>query len=357
MSNKTEKPTPERLRKARKEGQVAQSKSLTAAIATSILCFYLLLRGETIASQFKMLILIPAQVYDMPFPMATGLVLQALFNLSVLIIAPIIAIAFITVLICEISQVGFLLAFKAITPSGKKLNAAQNLKNMFSKKSLVEFLQSLLKTAFMGFLVWGLIRGSIHSLVQVPMGGIPAVERALYEVMFQLIIYVSLVYMIVGIIDLVWQRINHINQLKMSRDEIMREHKDMEGDPMIKQTRKRLHQEMIAEGNIGSASRATAVVTNPTHLAVALYYRRGETPVPIVLTKGRGAVAAHIRRIAEEAEVPVVQNVPLARALYAQVKSDQYIPSDLLEPVAELLLWLQRTRGVKLEADDDIPDA
>ncbi len=354
MSNKTEKPTPERLKKARREGQVAQSKSLTSAIATALLCFYLLLRDDVISSQFKAILLIPSQAYGMPFSAAMSAILGALFQLSLSILLPVIFIASTSVIVCDLAQIGLVLSSKAIMPSGKKLNIVQNVKNMFSKKTLVDFIQSLLKTAFMGFLVWSLTKGSIHSLVLVPEGGVPAVERALHEMVFLLVVYVSIVYLIVGIVDLAWQRFNHMSQLKMSRDEIRREYKDMEGDPLIKHTRKRLHQEMVAEGNPQHASGATAVVTNPTHLAVALYYKRGETPVPIVLTKGRGAVAAYIRRVAEEADVPVVQNVPLARALYAQVKPEQYIPADLLEPVAELLLWLQRTRGIKLEDDPEL---
>ncbi|MDE1174217.1 MAG: type III secretion system export apparatus subunit SctU [Parvibaculaceae bacterium] len=354
MSNKTEKPTPERLKKARREGQVAQSKSLTSALATTILCFYLLFRSDVLSSQFEAVLLVPAQVYNLPFPAAISAILEAIFQLTRSILLPIVLIASLSAIVCDLAQVGFMLSFKAVTPSGKKLNIAQNAKNMFSKKTLVDFFQSLLKTAFMGFLVWSLIKGSIHSLVLVPEGGVPAVERALHEMVFYLVVYVSLVYLVMGVVDLAWQRFNHMSQLKMSRDEIRREHKDMEGDPLIKQTRKRLHQEMVAEGNPQAAVGATAVVTNPAHLAVALYYKRGQTPIPMVLAKGRGAVAAYIRRVAEDAGVPVVQNVPLARALYAQVKPEQYIPADLLEPVAELLLWLQRTRGIKLEDDPEV---
>jgi len=136
----------------------------------------------------------------------------------------------------------------------------------------------------------------------------------------------------------------------MSKEEVKQEYKEMEGDPHIKHKRKHLHQEMVMHGATGQARKASVVVTNPTHLAVALYYEPDETPLPLVLAKGEGTLAEAMMQAAREAGVPVMQNIPLARALMAQAQPDQYIPSELIEPVAEVLRLVR-----KLAAEQETP--
>ncbi|MNR04281.1 Yop protein translocation protein U [compost metagenome] len=128
----------------------------------------------------------------------------------------------------------------------------------------------------------------------------------------------------------------------MSKEDIKQEFKEMEGDPHIKHKRKHLHQEMVMHGAVASARKATVLVTNPTHLAIAIYYQPDETPLPRVLAKGEGALAEQMMKAAREAGVPVMQNIPLARALMATAAADQYIPSELIEPVAEVLRLVRK---------------
>jgi type III secretion protein U len=123
----------------------------------------------------------------------------------------------------------------------------------------------------------------------------------------------------------------------MSKDEVKQEYKTMEGDPHIKGQRKQLHQEMMQNDAVSSARNATVLVTNPTHLAIALRYEEEKTPLPMILAKGEGALAEKMIEAAREAGVPVMQNIPLAHALFEQGRADQYIPSDLIEPVAAVL--------------------
>ncbi|MEG1454642.1 MAG: EscU/YscU/HrcU family type III secretion system export apparatus switch protein, partial [Comamonas sp.] len=147
---------------------------------------------------------------------------------------------------------------------------------------------------------------------------------------------------VIALADLVWQRFNYRKGLMMSKDEVKQEYKQMEGDPHIKHQRKQLHQEMQQNSAVQSAREATVVVTNPTHLAVALRYDEDETPLPLILAKGEGALAQAMMDAARAAGVPVMQNIPLARALTAQGEAGQYIPSELVEPVAEVLRLLQQ---------------
>jgi type III secretion protein U len=147
------------------------------------------------------------------------------------------------------------------------------------------------------------------------------------------------------------QHFNYIKKLRMSRRDIKQEYREDEGDPYIKQRRKQLHFEWAQQNMLSGARRANVIVTNPTHLAIALYYEKGETVVPIVTAKGEDYMAQLIREVAEEEGIPIMRNVDLARALYAEVELDDYIPRDLFEAVAQVLIWAREVRAERERAD------
>lgn len=235
----------------------------------------------------------------------------------------------------------------------RRLIGEQNLQQMFSKKSWVEFIKSNLKVLLLSALVTVLLRDALDPLVKVPPLGVAAVGMVFVEMLKKLVVYTFVAYGALAIADLVWQRAQHVKELMMSTDEIKQEHKQMEGDPEVKSHRKELAKE-IAMGEAGHNTRkASVVVTNPTHLAIAIRYERDVTPLPIVVAKGAGEVALMMKRVAEEAGVPVMQDIPLARGLMRQARLHHYIPSEFVEPVAALLRELQRLaaeRGEGLSA-------
>jgi type III secretion protein U len=148
-------------------------------------------------------------------------------------------------------------------------------------------------------------------------------------------------YVAIAGFDYFFQRYQYIKQLKMSKDEVKREYKESEGDPQIKGKRRQLHQELLANDTMQRTRKATVVVTNPTHLAVAIYYDEKDNVLPTVLAKGEDHLAQRMKAVAREEGIPIMENVPLARALYANVPVDRYIPSDLIEPMAEVLRWVK----------------
>ena len=165
-----------------------------------------------------------------------------------------------------------------------------------------------------------------------------------------LILNIALAYSLIACADLIWQRYKFRKDQMMTKDEVKREYKEMEGNQEIKHQRKHLHQEMLSHGAVENTRKASVLVTNPTHLAIAIRYEQGETPLPIVLAKGSGTLAEMMRNAALEAGVPVVQNIPLAHALMDQAEIDQYIPTELIEPVAHVLRALR-----ELKQDDPLP--
>jgi type III secretion protein U len=170
------------------------------------------------------------------------------------------------------------------------------------------------------------------------------VGEAVGALLKQMIIYTALAYGVISFFDFGYQRWHHTKELMMSKDEVMREYKEMEGDPHVKSHRKALAQEIAMGEGVQRAAKASVVVTNPTHVAIALYYEEGDTPLPVVLAKGENLVAQRMVAVAEAAGVPVMQNVPLARALLETAPVDQYVPSELLESVAEILRVVRALR-------------
>ncbi|MDQ8034821.1 MAG: type III secretion system export apparatus subunit SctU [Bordetella sp.] len=339
---KTEQPSHKKLRDARNKGEVAHSKDFTQTLLVLALFGYMIGNAQNIIEALGRILLLPADLAGMPFEMALPQALDAALREAIALLLPFVLIVLGVGMFGEFLQVGIVLAFQKLKPSGQKLNPMANLKNMFSKKNLVEFLKSLLKIAFLSALVTVVVRDALPELMSVPYSGLAGLQTGVGGMLRTLIVNIAVAYVIISLADFAWQRFQHRKGLMMSKEEIKQEYKEMEGDPHIKHKRKHLHQEMVMHGATGQARKASVVVTNPTHLAVALYYEPEETPLPLVLAKGEGALAEAMMQAAREAGVPVMQNIPLARALMAQAQPDQYIPSELIEPVAEVLRLVRK---------------
>jgi len=341
VSEKTEKPTPQKIRKARQDGQVAHSKDTTQTVLVVALFGYMLGNAEALVRAMASMILMPASVVGMEFHLAVNALATALLIEAAWIVAPFLGIVIGLGLFAEMAQTGMNFSFKAMLPSGKKLNVLANAKNMVSAKSLFEFLKSNIKIMLLSVVVYVVLRGALPTLITLPGGGLTAVGVATGVLLKHLILYASLGYVVLAAVDFLWQRHQYTKQLMMSKDEVIKEYKEAEGDPHIKHKRKELHRELLEGQEVASAANASVVVTNPTHLAVAIAYQREITPLPVVLAMGADAKAHRITAVARQAGVPVLQDIPLARALFAHAQLDQYIPSDLIEPVAQVLRLVQ----------------
>ncbi len=337
MSEKTEQPTPKKLQKAREDGQVAHSKDFTQTVLVLALFGYMLADSEAVVRRIGEMMVLPAGMLEMQFEDALNVVLTQLLRDSVALLLPYLLIVIGLGLFVELLQTGMLVSVKAAMPSGKKLNVINNVKNIFGKKNLVEFLKSNLKIAVLSAVLYVILRDALPILMTIPQAGLAGVGVALGMLLKSLMVKVSVAYAIIAAADFAWQRHQHTKDLMMSKDEVKQEYKEAEGDPHIKHQRKHLHQEMLQEGAVQKTRQASVVVTNPTHLAIAIQYEDGKTPLPIVLAKGEGALAARMVQAAREAGIPVLENVPLAWALMDTAAIDQYIPSELIEPVAEVL--------------------
>lgn len=342
MSEKTEQPTAKKLRKAREDGQVAHSKDFTQTVLILALFGYLLMDAERLFQSLAEMMLTPVGVLGMDFEDAANAVITALLKDAIWLLLPFLLIVIGLGLLAEMLQTGMNFAFKAMLPSAKKLNILSNVKNVVSIKNLIEFLKSNLKIAFLSALIYLVVRDALPTLMTLPAAGLAGVGQAVGMLLKTMIVNVAVAYTVIALADLVWQRFQHTKGLMMSKDEIKQEHKEAEGDPHIKHQRKHLHQEMLQHGAVQSTRKAQVVVTNPTHLAIAIQYDKDKTPLPVVVAKGEGWLAQRMVEAAREEGIPVLQNIPLAHALMNTAQLDQYIPSELIEPVAEVLRLVQR---------------
>ncbi|QNM97648.1 type III secretion system export apparatus subunit SctU [Chitinimonas koreensis] len=355
MSEKTEQPTHKKLEDARNKGQVAQSKDVVRLLACAALfelAFGLaeLWRGR-LAGAIELSLMRIGGDFDAALVEIVG---TALID-AVLLLLPVAALAIVAVLIGTWMQIGLLFAPEALTPKFDKFNPAGNLQQMFSGRSLSQFLFNLAKSALVAWLAWRIALRELPRLMLLSTGTLAdvwygtlvllqAVERACIGA-----------FLALAAVDFGLQKYFHIRSLRMSMEDIKQEYKESEGDPHVKGHRRQLAHELASSGPAANTKKANAVVVNPTHFAVALHYLPEQTPLPLVLARGHDATAQAMIEVARAEGIPVIRYVPLARALYASGREGRYVPSAQLAAVA----LLYRAIDELLRGDapaDEIPE-
>ncbi len=247
-------------------------------------------------------------------------------------------------------QVGPLLAGDPVMPKLEKLNPVEGLKNLFSKKQLVELLKSSLKMSLAAYMTYKVVRGELGLITQAARGTPQQILGAAGHIIYSICTRVGFLLILFAIFDVWWQRKSFMKDQMMTKDEVKKEYKESEGDPHHKAKRKEMHQEILEHAQMEDVANADVVVTNPTHYAVALKYDRDHDGAPRVVAKGLDHRAAQIREIAKHHDVPMMRNVPLAHALYRVEVGDE-IPEALYDAVAEVLNFVyaeQRRRDGEL---------
>lgn len=341
MTEKTEQPTPKKLRKAREEGQVAHSKDLTQWVLFAALFGYLIVDSSAISRRMSEMMILPGHLLGMDFKPALNILLAQLLRDGLWLVLPFLLIILLLGLFTEMLQTRMLFAPKALKLSGKKLNPIENAKNMFGPKGLFDFAKSVLKILVLSAVVYVTLRDALGGLMTLPQGGVRGLGLALLSMVTTVVLKVIVVYACIAAADWFWQNRRYRKQLMMSIDEVRRDYKEEEGDPHFKHERKSVHQQMLQEQSVNSARHASVLVTNPVHLAIALVYVKGLTPLPVVTAKGEGALAVRMVQAARAAGIPVMENVPLAWSLMRTAPVDQFIPSELVGPVAEIIRLVQ----------------
>lgn len=341
MSDKTEPPSPKRLREAREKGDICKSQDVPSALLVMGVALYFMGMGRSIFEKLMLLVNFPLTVFTQPFDEAFAVVLSATFDLAVALLLPLVGTVLAIALIANIAQVGFLVCLKAAMPKMDNLSPSKWFKKVFAMKNLVEFLKNILKVTVLTVAVWKVLEANLSLLFKIQHGNVGDMLLILSSVGSSLLLAAAGVFCAIAALDFLYQKWHYTKEHMMSKDEVKREYKESEGDPQVKGKRKQLHQELLAQDTMGKVRKAKVLVTNPTHYAIALDYEKGKTPLPVLLAKGEGLMAQRMIAVAKEEGIPIMRNVPLAHALFENGTENSYIPKEFIAPVAEVLRWVQ----------------
>ncbi|MEF3191683.1 MAG: flagellar biosynthesis protein FlhB [Campylobacterales bacterium] len=341
---RTEEPTSKRIEDARKEGNVARSMDLVAAISltVSIMAAIALLGFmiERMGLLFRYYWGLIGQELSVEMELEIAIVTaRELF----LIIVPFAFVIMIAGIAAHVLQFGFLFTTKPLIPDFKKLDPIAGLKNLFSLKKIVEGIKTTLKVAT-AFIIGAVIFwGFVEELPTVALFDFYKQLEWLSEKAIELAMVMLAIFIVFGAIDLLWQRYSYFKSLRMTKQEIKDEFKQQEGNPEIRRKIRQLQMEMSRKRMMSEIPTASVVVTNPTHYAVAIRYEQGKDRAPKVVAAGVDLLALRIKEIARQHFIPIVENPPLARSLYKQCDPGDEIPEELYKAVAEVLAFVYRT--------------
>lgn len=349
-AEKTEMPTPKKLRDAREKGQVCSSRDIVSTAELIVLLCLCAVMGAAFVGDFNALIdYIARRTSEDPIRTVTGgtrFFLWVVCKYSFIFAG----VAALISVVATVAQTGFLFTFEPLKPDLTKVNPAEGFKKIFCKKNFFEFFKNILKVCFLSYLVWKLVVEAVPELLTLCYGTLGDVNASTLRLLKQLAVYTAFGYILIAVLDRLFQGKNYLKEMMMTKDEVKREYKEMEGSAEIKQAQREFRNELLnGPDPVLSAKKASVVVTNPTHLAIGIRYDIEEAPIPRVVAAGADRIARIIRETALAEGIPILENVPLARALWAQCRVDDFIPVELAEPVAEVLKWVKALEANRRE--------
>ncbi|AZO94056.1 flagellar biosynthesis protein FlhB [Halocella sp. SP3-1] len=339
---KTEAPTPKKLKEAREEGQVARSQELGTAftLLASFLVLHFAFKEMLFSMAGRMRFIISMDsIPELDKNSVFVLLMDGFVYIAKLVAPVMLASAIVGALVCFL-QVGPLLTPKVILPKFSKINPISGFKRLFSLKALMELGKSLAKIFVISLITFFHLRLAWPKLLTTTQQGFEPALLFIADLIFRVGISVIIFLIILGVIDFIYQKYDHTKNLKMSKYEVKQERKEQEGDPQIKSKRRQKQLQMSLNRMIQALEEADVVITNPTHIAVALKFDIDTMDAPVVVAKGEGYLAQKIKEKAREFEIEIVENKPLARSLNAATEIGDEIPVDLYQAVAEVLAFV-----------------
>jgi len=347
---KTEQATPKRLQEMREKGQVAKSREVPSAaiLIASLLIFYFL--GSAMIKDFM-------ELMEWSFANSAGFELRSgnfnwllleLVRRGIKIVAPLFVALMVVGLLSNIVQVGFLFSTKAIAPKFSKLDPLKGFGRMVSKQALVELIKSLFKIAVVGCVTYFTVKDELNQIIPLMDKEVWSIMTYIGSVCFKILLRTSWVLIVLAVIDYVFQKWDFMQEAKMTKQEVKDEFKQREGDPLIKSRVRQAQREMAKRRMMEAVPKADVVITNPTHLAIALEYNTQNMSAPQLTAKGSRLMAERIKAIAQENNIPIVENKPLAQALFKGVEIGQEIPAVFYKAVAEVLSYVFRLKNKRI---------
>ena len=346
---RTEKATPKRRRDARKKGQVAQSRELPSVMILMTALGFFYFAGSWIFGSFLQVI---GGVYGQLDTLRLDAISDVnafsveIFKKVLLILIPFFVPILIAGMAGNIGQIGFEMHGEPMRPKLTRLNPIAGLKKLVSLRSLVELIKSIIKILFIGGIAFGIVKNEITAMPALMQQEVVDILLFIGRVAFKIFFFVCLALIVLAFLDYVYQRWQYEQSLKMTKQEVKDERKQIEGDPKVKGRIRRVQLELARRRMMEAVPEADVVITNPVHLAVALKFDAVKMVAPTIVAKGSGYVAERIKEIARNHQVPIVENKPLAQALHKMVEIGEFIPVELYRAVAEVLAYVYRLKGM-----------
>ena len=347
---KSEKATPKKRRDERKKGNVFKSQD-AIAVATLVGSFAVLwvLRDSFSQHLAAFMTMCLETAGDPTVTMQEILTMAAVRGAAVLVqtVGPVLAVTVLCAIAATFAQTKFLVSGESIKPKFSRINPLQGIKRLFSLRSVVEALKGILKITILMVIIYLTIRDLFMEASKYLYTDVAVSAAYMADVATGMVLRIILAFLVLAGADFGYQWWDYERQLKMTKQEVKEEYKQTEGDPQVKGKIKQIQRQRAQQRMMQQVPGADVVVRNPTHFAVALRYKPEQDNAPIVLAKGQDSLAARIVQMAEQHKIPTIENVPLARALYAQAELNQEIPPDLYEAVAEVLVYIFKLNDSK----------
>lgn len=346
LQEKTEDATPQRREEFRKQGQVAQTRELSSALALFGLSLVIYFMGRLFVEQFF-------EIYNDLYTrhilsvLKSGEVVPSLvyaFKKIFLLTLPVYVILFAFGLSSTVIQIGFLFTNETLKLNVNKINPIEGLKRMFSLKAVVEGIKAVFKFSLVGMVIYFVLKSEFKVIPKLIFSDTQVIFYYFGSLALKSMLSIGSVMLFLAGIDYLFQRFDMEKQMRMTKQEIKEEVKSREGDPLIKARIRKIQKEMANKRMMSDVPKADVIITNPTHLAIAIKYDPTQFAAPVILAKGADQMAKKIRELALEHEIPVVENKPLARTIYKTLEVGQTIPRELFEAVAEVLAYVFKLR-------------
>ncbi|MHC1682507.1 MAG: fused FliR family export protein/FlhB family type III secretion system protein [Clostridiaceae bacterium] len=344
--DKTEEATPKKKEEAKKKGQIARSKEVSLAFTLLASAIVIMAFGDYVIELLKSIMyffLSEKVISDVTAESIKSLNIYTISKLGIAIGPFAMAIMVIGVA-SNYAQTGVIKTTDTLKPDFNKINPINGFKRMFSLRTVVELIKDIAVISIVGLICYKFIVSNLNNLMTINTLQTDSIAYSLKDIVSSIFIRVSIVLIVISLADYLYQRWQHNKDLRMSKQEIKEEYKQMEGSQEVKQKRKEKMRELARRRMISEVPNATVVVTNPTHLAIALKYEEGVSDVPKVVAKGSGAIALRIKEVAKENDVPIFENKPLARLIYSNVEIEDEIPAEMYSAVAEILALVFKTK-------------
>lgn len=346
-SDKTEQPTVKRKKDERKKGNVAKSREASNAVTLigAVGCIYIMINSSI--KQLKITISSSLSMNfntDIAEGLGHNLIINGLINF-IKIFIPVGIVIMLLGVISNIMQTGLLFSKEVLKPNFSKLNPISGFKNIFSQKAAISAIKNTLLLIVLGYIGYLFISKRYVDILKLGDVYFPYLIYQIIEITKELFNIAILIALVIGAIDFAYQLYSHKKNLKMTKQEVKEEYKQSDGDPLVKSQIRQKQRQISSQRMIQNAREATVIITNPTHISIAIKYERDVDTAPILIAKGADILAMKIREIAKENDIPIIENVHLARLMYKKVNVNEEVPAEMYEAVAQVLVAVYKIKN------------